>query len=101
MNITTKTGLIASPRKKIYRATKSFDPSILAPCAITKQAQFSLRPFGGLFNPYSKGCSVLCNHPASIEIKSVVKKAKDAWVSNTSLKCLMYNASKKIEDVFH
>lgn len=80
MNITTKTGLIASPRKRIFRATKSIDPGLLLPCAIAKPAAFSLRPFGGLYNPYSKGCSVLCNHPASSDIKSVVKKAKDSWV---------------------
>ncbi|XP_063708383.1 uncharacterized protein LOC134837009 [Culicoides brevitarsis] len=95
MNFTTKTGLIASPRKKIYRYTKSFDPLTLAPCAITKQVSFSLRPFGGLFNPYSKGCSVLCNHPASVEVKSVVKRAKDAWICDGRAMSLRSGASSR------
>ncbi|XP_050097794.1 uncharacterized protein LOC126578872 [Anopheles aquasalis] len=81
MNITTKTGLIASPRKRIVRPTKEFDPAILAPCAITRQVPLALRPFGGLYNPYSKGCSVLCNHPAAQEVKNVVRLAKDAWIT--------------------
>uniref|UniRef100_A0A336LZR8 CSON012860 protein n=1 Tax=Culicoides sonorensis TaxID=179676 RepID=A0A336LZR8_CULSO len=95
MNFTTKTGLIASPRKQVYRYTKSFDPLSLAPCAITKQVSFSLRPFGGLFNPYSKGCSVLCNHPASVEVKSVVKKAKDAWICDGRAISLRSGASSR------
>lgn len=39
-----------------------------------------MRPFGGLFNPYSKGCSILCNHPGPMEIKTVVKRAKEMWL---------------------
>ncbi|XP_029731485.2 uncharacterized protein LOC109622295 [Aedes albopictus] len=81
MNIATKTGLIASPRKHIVRPKKEFDPAILAPCAITRQVPLALRPFGGLYNPYSKGCSVLCNHPAAQEVKNVVRLAKDAWIT--------------------
>ncbi|TMW50685.1 hypothetical protein DOY81_004253 [Sarcophaga bullata] len=36
----------------------------------------SLRPFGGLFNPYAKGCSVLCNHPAPAEVKEIINQCK-------------------------
>lgn len=82
MNISTKTGLIASPRKHIVRPRKEFDPAVLAPCAITRQVPLALRPFGGLYNPYSKGCSVLCNHPAAQELKNVVRLAKDAWITD-------------------
>ncbi|XP_058053300.1 uncharacterized protein LOC131205284 [Anopheles bellator] len=85
MNITTKTGLIASPRKRIVRPVKEFDPAILAPCAITRSVPLALRPFGGLYNPYSKGCSVLCNHPAAQEVKNVVRLAKDAWITEAKV----------------
>ncbi|XP_058835814.1 uncharacterized protein LOC131692667 [Topomyia yanbarensis] len=81
MNISSKTGLIASPRKRIIRPKQEFDPAILAPCAITRQVPLALRPFGGLYNPYSKGCSVLCNHPAAQDVKHVVRLAKDAWIN--------------------
>lgn len=53
----------------------------LSKCAIAKPVQFSLRPFGGLFNPYSKGCSILCNHPGPNEVKDVVKQVKETWIS--------------------
>lgn len=80
MSLTSKTGLLASPKKKIFRLRRAVDISTLAPCAVTRQVQLSLRPFGGLFNPYAKSCSILCNHPASIELKNTVKEAKEAWV---------------------
>lgn len=80
--MTSKTGLIASQRKKVIRNKKPVDyTNILLSCALTKNVQFSLRPFGGLYNPYSRGCSILCNHPAALEIKSVVKQAKEAWIA--------------------
>lgn len=47
---------------------------------MARPVQFSLRPFGGLFNPYAKGCSILCNHPGPNEVKNVVRLAKDAWL---------------------
>jgi hypothetical protein len=107
MTGTTKTGLSVSPRKQIARSFKvktdtdnfkfyskfcSFqfvNSQNSLPCAITKPATLSLRPFGGLYNPYhSKGCSVLCNHPASNEMKNIVRMAKDAWVSEKKTKTL-------------
>lgn len=48
--------------------------------AITNKAPLTIRPFAAIYNPYSKGCSVLCNHPATPELKSVVKHAKQSWV---------------------
>lgn len=78
---------------------QAVDLKTLAPCAITRQAPLSLRPFAGLYNPYSKGCSVLCNHPASSEVKSVVKKAKDAWAIEG--KAFQYrDKSPKINDSY-
>ncbi|KAG5667622.1 hypothetical protein PVAND_015596 [Polypedilum vanderplanki] len=62
--MTTRTGLIVSPRKLIQRTKRIIDINSLLPCAITRPAQFSLKPYAGVFNPYAKGCSVLCNHPS-------------------------------------
>lgn len=53
----------------------------LSKCAVARPVQFSLRPFGGLFNPYAKGCSILCNHPGPTEVKTVVKQAKESWLA--------------------
>jgi len=66
---------------RIYTALQTTDVLNLSKCAITKPVQFSLRPFGGLFNPYSKGCSILCNHPGPNEVKDVVKQVKETWIS--------------------
>uniref|UniRef100_A0A1B0D8D2 Uncharacterized protein n=1 Tax=Phlebotomus papatasi TaxID=29031 RepID=A0A1B0D8D2_PHLPP len=48
-------------------------------CAVTQRAPLILRPFASIYNPYSKSCSVLCNHPATPEVKNVVKLAKQSW----------------------
>ncbi|CAH2048792.1 unnamed protein product, partial [Iphiclides podalirius] len=42
-------------------------------------APFVLRPYAGLYNPFSHGCSVLCNHPADTDAKEFVRRAKEAW----------------------
>lgn len=60
---------------------QSNDHLNLSKCAIAKPVQFSLRPFGGLFNPYAKGCSILCIHPGPNEVKNVVKQVKETWLS--------------------
>ena len=71
--MTTRSGLVASPRKVIRRVKKTVDINSLLPCAITRPAPLSLKPYAGIFNPYSsKGCSILCNHPA--RLKQWVKK---------------------------
>lgn len=65
----------------LYIHFQSNDVLHLSKCAYARPVQFSLRPFGGLFNPYAKGCSILCNHPGPNEVKNVVRQAKDAWIS--------------------
>jgi hypothetical protein len=70
--MTTRTGLLASPQKRVRRVKKTIDIKSLLPCAITRPAPFSLKPFQDIYNPYtSKGCSLLCNHP---------KQNKELWV---------------------
>lgn len=92
-NPISRTGLLVSPRK--YRRTNSKTKARLelnlAQC--TKSIQYSLRPFAGLFNPYSRNCSILCNHPGPNEIKQVVKQVKERCdckgnLSPTQDKCL-------------
>lgn len=76
-NPISRTGLLMSPRKVRRSHLKSrarFDLNF-SQCA--KAVQFSLRPFAGLFNPYSQNCSILCNHPGPNEIKRVVKQVKE------------------------
>lgn len=80
-NAISTTGLIASPKKKVQRRKSSVDCN-LSKCAIARPVQFSLRPFGGLFNPYSKGCSILCNHPGPNEVKNVVKQVKEQCIAD-------------------
>lgn len=76
----SRTGLSVSP-KKVQSITKRlrFDLN-LSQCAVTKSVQYSLRPFAGLYNPYSSNCSILCNHPGPNEIKKVVKQVKEQFV---------------------
>ncbi|CAH0563738.1 unnamed protein product [Brassicogethes aeneus] len=76
MDISSKTGLLASPTKKIRKQARR-NPVQLR--AIAKPAPFILKPFAGLFNPYPYGCSLLCNHPTDTEAKELLKKAKDTW----------------------
>lgn len=80
-NAISTTGLIASPKKKVDRRKLSAECN-LSKCAIARPVQFSLRPFGGLFNPYSKGCSILCNHPGPNEVKNVVKQVKEQCIAD-------------------
>lgn len=79
----SKTGLIASPKKKLNRYKQPADKlsQSLSKCAVARPVQFSLRPFGGLFNPYAKGCSILCNHPGPNEVKNVVKQVKEMLIN--------------------
>lgn len=80
-NPISNTGLIASPKKKLHRRKLPVEFN-LTKCAIARPVQFSLRPFGGLFNPYSRGCSILCNHPGSNEMKDVVKQVKEQCIAD-------------------
>nr|ACZ26276.1 hypothetical protein [Mayetiola destructor] len=82
-NFVSRTGLSASPKKvqhiQRFRKSKHLD-EIVAECAQTKPVQYSIRPFAALFSPYSRNCSILCNHPGPNEIKQVVKKAKELYI---------------------
>ncbi|BFF96409.1 uncharacterized protein DMAD_05075 [Drosophila madeirensis] len=81
MSSTTRTGLVPTPnrhvkflkRRKNYHADESRMPKFEA-----FSMPLSLRPFGGLFNPFAKGCSVLCNHPAPSGVKDVINQFKTA-----------------------
>lgn len=78
----SKTGLTVSSVKCSRHETKrrtSFELN-LSKCSIAKPVQFSLRPFGGLYNPYSSSCSILCNHPGPNEVKTVLKQVKEQYI---------------------
>lgn len=81
-NSISRTGLLMSPEKvrpSRWNTTKARSRARLevglAQCV--KSMPFSLRPFADLFNPYSRNCSILCNHPGPNEIKKVVKQVKE------------------------
>ncbi|XP_041979615.1 uncharacterized protein LOC121733423 isoform X2 [Aricia agestis] len=77
MGLTSNTGLLASVQAKhSERLVK--EPIQL--CCEVSPAPFILRPYAGLYNPFSHNCSVLCNHPADTTAKEYVRRAKDAWV---------------------
>ncbi|XP_008197167.1 uncharacterized protein LOC103314071 isoform X1 [Tribolium castaneum] len=78
MSQTSRTGLIASPTKKIYRSQKV---STIQLRAFARPAPFVLKPFAGLYNPYPYGCSLLCNHPTDSEAKELLKRVKDSWAT--------------------
>lgn len=44
-------------------------------------APMSLRPYSNIFNPFSPGCSVFCNHPVNDSFKYILKNVKAGWVS--------------------
>lgn len=82
----SKTGLpVSLKREKKARLRRSSIELNLAKCAIAKPVQYSLRPFGGLFNPYSRGCSILCNHPGPNEMKTVLKQVKEHYIDGKSI----------------
>ncbi|XP_038220672.1 uncharacterized protein LOC119838675 [Zerene cesonia] len=78
MGLTSHTGLLASSPQKISFKEK-VSITIQLRCEVTP-APFMLRPYAGLYNPFSQACSVLCNHPADTTTKEFVRRAKDAWV---------------------
>ncbi|XP_011500276.1 PREDICTED: uncharacterized protein LOC105364107 [Ceratosolen solmsi marchali] len=75
--LVSSTGLIAARTRPIRRPK----PKKLELLGSSIPAPFILRPFAGLFNPYSYSCSVFCNHPANGDAKKVVRRAKDMWAS--------------------
>ncbi|RZC41385.1 hypothetical protein BDFB_002021 [Asbolus verrucosus] len=80
MGLTSRTGLTASPTKKIYRREKVATIQLRA---FARPAPFVLKPFAGLYNPYPYGCSLLCNHPTDNEAKELLKRAKDTWANES------------------
>ncbi|XP_031638772.1 uncharacterized protein LOC116350915 [Contarinia nasturtii] len=78
-NPISRTGLLLSPRKhrKLNTKLRKNSKRDLNLLQCTKPIQYSLRPFASLFNPYSRNCSILCNHPGPNEIKDVVKQVKE------------------------
>lgn len=111
-NAISRTGLIVSPKKvvnNLYSKKKKSVKLNLTKCAVVKAVQYSLRPFGGLFNPFSTNCSILCNHPGPSEIKQVVKQVKEQYnegrgtsnasVADNYLLCGDCNANQTAIDV--
>ncbi|CAH0585512.1 unnamed protein product [Chrysodeixis includens] len=81
MGLMSNTGLLASiTPKPVFVKQKS----VLELRCDVSPAPFMLRPYAGLYNPFSHACSVLCNHPADIEARDVVKRAKDSWIEGRS-----------------
>lgn len=79
INPVTRTGLLVSPRKyrRLNTKQRTISKRDLNLLQCTKPVQYSLRPFASFFNPYSRNCSILCNHPGPHEIKDVVKQVKE------------------------
>ncbi|XP_045772630.1 uncharacterized protein LOC123872412 isoform X1 [Maniola jurtina] len=78
MGLTSNTGLLASVQEKYILPRDKINQQTELRCDVTP-APFILRPYAGLYNPFSHACSVLCNHPADHAAREFVKKAKDAW----------------------
>ncbi|XP_030372016.1 uncharacterized protein LOC115622256 [Scaptodrosophila lebanonensis] len=80
MSGTTRTGLVPTPKRSIKvlkkRRQHHADDHRLPSKFEATPMPLSLRPFGGLFNPFAKGCSVLCNHPAPSAVKDVIHQLK-------------------------
>ncbi|XP_048478440.1 uncharacterized protein LOC105398507 [Plutella xylostella] len=76
MGLTSNTGLLPAPQAS--RSPVREKVSLDLRCEVTP-APFTLRPYAGLYNPFSHACSVLCNHPADTDAKEFVKKVKDTW----------------------
>ncbi|XP_039487609.2 uncharacterized protein LOC120449288 [Drosophila santomea] len=80
MSATTRTGLIPTPKRHVKylkkRKNQHGDISRMPLKFEATPMPLSLRPFGGLFNPFAKGCSVLCNHPAPSGVKDVINQLK-------------------------
>jgi len=79
MNQTSKTGLSSSPTKTVPKYVKTQNVQLKA---IAKPAPFVLKPYSGLYNPYSNGCSLLCNHPMDKQTKELFRKAKENWAND-------------------
>ncbi|XP_063536646.1 uncharacterized protein LOC134746245 isoform X1 [Cydia strobilella] len=98
MGLLSNTGLLASvPQKSTAAPRNTQQGPVELKCSVTP-APFMLRPYAGLYNPFSHGCSVLCNHPADTEAKEFVRRAKDSWLLEGRSHCFGEDLSK-IQDL--
>ncbi|XP_061395809.1 uncharacterized protein LOC133331433 [Musca vetustissima] len=76
---TSRSGLVPTPKRtrRVLRKKLGNNDDLPKKFEALPMA-LSLRPFGGIYNPFSKGCSVLCNHPAPAEVKKVINKCKQS-----------------------
>ncbi|XP_075164123.1 uncharacterized protein LOC142236740 [Haematobia irritans] len=76
---TSRSGLVPTPKKLRRPIRKRWPHNDDLPKKFEALPMaMSLRPFGGIYNPFAKGCSVLCNHPAPAELKQVINKCKQS-----------------------
>ncbi|XP_036327433.1 uncharacterized protein LOC118740043 [Rhagoletis pomonella] len=79
MNTTSRTGLVPAKKKDFILKKKRKKSTDELPIRFEAMPMaLSLRPFGGLYNPFSKGCSVLCNHPAPSGLKDIISQMKSS-----------------------
>lgn len=114
----SRSGLLVSPKKSRRSSIKSRKRVDLNLSQCATSVQYSMRPFAGLFNPYSQNCSILCNHPGPNEIKKVVKQVKERcdlspnhepclYTCDDDVSCELANGNsnvdgqKRPEDYFH
>ncbi|XP_011186692.2 uncharacterized protein LOC105214777 [Zeugodacus cucurbitae] len=77
MNTTSRTGLVPAKKRNFIKKEKRNKFTDGLPLKFEASPMvLSLRPLGGLFNPFAKGCSVLCNHPAPTDLKNIINQMK-------------------------
>lgn len=96
-NPISRTGLLMSPKRLHPRWIRKRGSrgrlEGLSQCVKSMTSPFSLRPFADLYNPYSRNCSILCNHPGPNEIKKVVKQVKDRTEVNPNAENCFHTCS--------
>ncbi|XP_058980151.1 uncharacterized protein LOC131803124 [Musca domestica] len=102
---TSRSGLVPTPKKSRKILRKKFCNNEELPKKFEAfPIALSLRPFGGIYNPFSKGCSVLCNHPAPAEVKKVINKCKQSLtIEGKNIQSLQNSSrpEKSAQDVDH
>ncbi|XP_052130710.1 uncharacterized protein LOC127751333 [Frankliniella occidentalis] len=99
MTLLTRTGLLEGRRRHVARRANKCQPRHLTvSCSfqppqsragaaapglavepLCQAAPYSLRPLAALLNPYARGCSVLCNHPADTQSRDALRRVKETW----------------------
>ncbi|XP_055856644.1 uncharacterized protein LOC129919698 [Episyrphus balteatus] len=82
MSTSSKSGLVPTPQRRIPRKKPVKPENLLPTKYVVKPITLTLRPFGGLYNPYAKGCSVLCNHPAPSAVRKYINQLKNNLVTD-------------------